>query len=309
MPTSAESTKSQLEAYGTTAIARCKPTNAVADVATFLGELYREGLPKLVGSALWKDKSHAAQQLGGEYLNVEFGWKPVIADVKSIAHAVRHAETVLKQYERASGSLVRRRYAFPVSHTRTSKILPGSAVIWQTDASFRTPGRATQVVLETETLRRVWFSGAFTYHLPTGYSSRNALESIGAKASALLGTDLTPEVLWNLAPWSWAADWFSNTGDVISNLTDFATDGLVMKYGYVMEHCTTTNTYSNRVVGSPQSNQLKDSPIVGSTVVASVETKQRTAATPFGFGLDLSSLTTRQKAIISALGLSRQKRM
>jgi hypothetical protein len=304
MPISQESSKGALEAYGATAIARCKPTNSVADVATFLAETASSGLPKMAGSALWKERILTSKNAGDEYLNLEFGWKPLISDITDVLHGIAHAKTVLEQYERNSGSVVRRSYTFPTYRSQTTVNIPGQTVTFQNDPALLVPGIPVSVWQSATVTRKVWFSGAFTYHLPTGFHSRNALGRLGAQASALLGTDLRPETLWNAAPWSWAVDWFSNAGDCISNYSDWATDGLVLRYGYVMEHCTTTNTYYADMLPNP--GQLpRNKGIHVSPVVASVETKQRVAATPFGFGLTGLATTARQKAIMIALGLTK----
>jgi len=123
---------------------------------------------------------------------------------------------------------------------------------------------------------------------------RHALE-----AKKLLGLTLTPDTLWNAAPWSWAVDWFSNTGDVISNVTDSVTDGLVMRYGYIMEHSIVKNIYSLTKPGTLN----PDVRVPSITLV--VETKKRRRANPFGFGLSWGSLSLRQQAIALALGLTR----
>jgi hypothetical protein len=116
----------------------------------------------------------------------------------------------------------------------------------------------------------------------------------------LLGIRITPEVLWNLAPWSWAIDWFSNLGDVVSNLSDWATDGLALRYGYIMEHKSIYVTYS--LVGKPR---FLPEGTFASDVIAYRETKRREKATPFGFGLDWNTFSPRQLAIAAALGITR----
>jgi hypothetical protein len=121
------------------------------------------------------------------------------------------------------------------------------------------------------------------------------------RAKKLLGIIPTPSTLWNLAPWSWATDWFLNTGDVISNLTDWATDGLVMRYGYMMEHTIVRDTYTLTKPGL-SSPGVRVQPL---TLVT--ETKMRRKANPFGFGLTWSGLSPRQTAIAVALGLTRGK--
>jgi len=293
-----------LRPFGTTAIARCKPTNNVADLAVFLAELYSDGLPKLFGSTFWKEKVDLARSAGEEYLNVEFGWKPMISDIKDIVRAVTHAQDIINAYERGSGQMVRRRYVFPVEKTvSTTKIesryngfLPRGS---ETLLDLSKPG--SDIFKQTTTWKQVWFSGAFTYHLPSDWYSRNALMNAGSKARTLLGLDLTPDVLWNAMPWSWAIDWFSNAGDVISNISDWSTDGLVLKYGYVMEHSFVTDRY---FASHPLA--FRQPYVYASPITAFVETKRREVATPFGFDVSWTGLSSRQLAISAALGLTKR---
>jgi len=316
IPVSIKSTKSALDQKGATAIARVKPTNAIADVATTLAEFYRDGLPKAVGSSFWKDpvkrgyllsrdKSELGKKASDDFLNTEFGWAPLVSDVGDIVTSIISADSILDALERGSKQAVRRRYAFPDEVTASSPVSVGSPdmIITSDDPVFRTGnvhGPAT-TYRQFESARKVWFSGAFTYHLPSGVKSRNARRKQATKARALLGVNLTPELLWNVAPWSWAVDWFSNAGDVISNLSDWATDGLVLKYGYVMEHSSASNTYF-QVDGG----RLSLPGVIASPLTARIETKQRVEATPFGFGLNWEAFTPRQWAIVTALGLSRK---
>jgi hypothetical protein len=159
------------------------------------------------------------------------------------------------------------------------------------------------VICVTETTRNRWFSGAFTYYLPSDYSTRGAMARQLAMAKKTIGLSLTPDVVWNLAPWSWAADWFFNVGDVLSNVTDWATDGLVMKYGYMMEHTRSVNTYYYSGFTGLKSGHAVPTPL--SLVV---ETKQRRKANPFGFGLTWGGLSPRQLSILAALGITKTHR-
>lgn len=314
-PPSIESSDATLGQWGAIAIARCKPTNVPADLSVFLAELKREGLPRIAGSSTWRESTKSAKRAeddaiaagrsaGDEYLNVEFGWKPVISDVKAIAESIARADEILSQYERGSGSLTRRRFEFPeessseittISTSMSGAIAPERGEVWDILLAPAT------VYRRRTTYRKVWFEGAFTYHLPDGWDSRSELARIGAKARTLLGLDITPSTVWNLTPWSWAVDWFSNVGDVISNLSDYATDGLVMRYGYVMEHTLCRDHYFANGAGQlnlPHGRRL-------SQLESCVETKKRVQASPFGFGLSWSGLSPRQKSIAAALGLTR----
>jgi len=299
-PSSNYRTDVQLEALGATAVARCKPTNSPADLGVALGEVFKDGLPSLVGSASWKHRSLSAKQAGDEYLNVQFGWLPLVSDVRKTAETMRKARAVIEQYERDANKVVRRRYEFPIEHNRTETYL-GRTWPYGPSPSLQSEGtlqpKLTKVV---ETSVRTWFSGAFTYHLPSGYDSRKEMDKAALFADKILGLNLTPDTFWNLAPWSWAVDWFSNTGDVISNVTDLGTDGLVMRYGYMMEESTSKVTYT-----------LENAPICYQSVPVSdvsfvTTTKKRVAANPYGFGVTWSGLSPKQVSILSALGLSRR---
>jgi len=122
-----------------------------------------------------------------------------------------------------------------------------------------------------------------------------------AKAGPLLGIELTPEVIWNASPWTWAVDWFSNAGDVVSNVSDWSTDGLVLRHGYIMEHIVTTVQYA---LDRPTRIKPLGS-IFASPVTAYLETKRREKATPFGFEIGWNGLSPRQLAIAAALGITR----
>jgi hypothetical protein len=110
----------------------------------------------------------------------------------------------------------------------------------------------------------------------------------------------SPETVWELTPWSWAIDWFTNTGDIMKNVHGFLTDGLVMPYAYIMEESSIEREYTLTGVA------YRSYPGMQSFRQSFKETiKQRHTATPFGFGFDLSTLNSRQVAIATALGLSK----
>jgi hypothetical protein len=115
-----------------------------------------------------------------------------------------------------------------------------------------------------------------------------------------IGADLSPETLWNLTPWSWAVDWFSNAGDVISNVDSFQIDGQVMAWGYIMEHTVHRVTYTYK-----GGTNVDGSPLVVSPVTLVTETKVRRRANPYGFGVSWNDLSPFQISILTALGISR----
>jgi hypothetical protein len=305
-PPSASSSESELQALGAKAVANCAPTNSIADLGVTLAEVIREGAPKLLGSLFWRSRTKDLKELpssaGSEYLNAEFGWKPLVSDVTDLAKGVVNLDRVLEQLIRDSGRQVRRSYFFPTVYSESSTVIREniSAELDPGHSSFYGWGLTNKgrVVRYRQTTIRRWFKGAFTYHLPPEW--REGLMGSVAAARDLLGLNLTPEVLWNLAPWSWAVDWFAGIGDVLHNADAMASDGLVIRYGYVMEHSLVRDTFifEGETGFEPQFTGF---PAPLSLVT---EVKLRRKATPFGFGLS-SGLTNRQAAIIAALGASR----
>jgi len=288
---------------GTTAIARCKPTNSTADLTVGLGELLHEGLPHLAGSLLWKRKALTAKNAGSEYLNYEFGWKPLVNEINSFAEGVVNGGTLLDQYIADAGKVVRRRYEFPPTITQSDSLyginMRGVPAGLSGEGSFDLLAWG-KVYKREVTAKRQWFSGAFTYELPGWFNADSELDRQRLYAEKILGLELTPSSLWNLAPWTWAADWFSNMGDVVSNMTDWATDGLMLRYGYLMEQTVSSRQFIFEA--DPKSK----GPLVPTTLTLVSETKRRIRATPFGFGTTWDSLTSRQGAILAALGISRK---
>jgi hypothetical protein len=292
---------SKLDAWGTTAIARVDPTKSAVDTSVLLGELFREGIPDLPAAQSWKKRSASSREAGGEYLNYQFGWVPLVSEVRSFASAVSNAEGILRQYERDAGRLVRRRYEFPnMARSTTVRNAGSSNGVPLTGHSEFGGGRT---VLETDTYaERTWFSGAFMYWIPKDDGVYSELRKYVDYADKLLGLELTPETLWNLAPWSWAIDWFANVGDVLHNVSSFDPNRLVMKYGYIMHTQESQRTRS-----------WNAGPLVGGGSSAGTWTNTRTRkirrpATPYGFGVNLGTLSAYQWSILAALGLTKGPR-
>lgn len=286
---------------GATAIARSIPTAPAADVSVMLGEIFREGIPRAIGASMLKNRFRDYRDIGGEYLNYQFGWAPIVSDLKKVAHAVTESERILSQLERDSGRNVRRRYKFPPVFNTAQTV--GTGRPYPALNSVYYYGDQTLTQLHQFEQKR-WFSGCFTYHFERSGKSRDKMSDAAKSARVLLGLELTPSTVWNLSPWSWLADWVTNAGDVLSNVSRFSQDGLVMRYGYLMEHTIQTRSLTYSGGGYFTASGYK-SPMPTTTGRFVVETKLRVPATPFGFGLDTGGFDPRQWAILGALGISK----
>nr|UJQ85709.1 MAG: hypothetical protein 1 [Leviviridae sp.] len=307
-PVPSSSSSNTLDELGTTAIARCSPSNPTVDLAVTIGEFFKEGIPATIGGTLqqWKSLSGRDRRraIGKEHLNIEFGWKPLINDLVKFSHAIVHADKILSDYQRGSGSMVRRRYEFPKQEESSILLARDATSPWinPSHGLLYTPLANQGKVYRTYKYeRKQWFSGAFTYYVPPPDGLRNSMARAVIQARKLLGISLTPDTLWNLAPWSWAIDWFTNTGDVLSNWSDWAIDNQVLLYGYMMEH--TVQSYTYTFTGP---TGLYGGGVPGDISMVT-ETKLRRQATPYGFGLNWADFSARQLSIITALGISRSK--
>ncbi len=286
---------SVLNAFGTSAIARVLPTNPNSSLSTALGELKKDGLPSLPGSSM-REQTNIARRAGNEFLNAEFGWLPLVNDIKAFADSVKRSKQLIDQYMRDSDRKIRRRFTpAPINHSVRTFVGPGQC----------TGGNTVNNTTITETSHeRYWFSGAFRYHVPVGDDFYSRLVRYEQLSHRLFDTRLTPELLWNLAPWSWAIDWFTNAGDVIHNISSLGADGLVMQYGYAMRHAYIDELASGRFTITEGAGRW--SGWISKRVLS--ETKYRAKAHPYGFGIDDLSLSAIQYAILAALGLTRGHR-
>lgn len=286
---------------GTKFIADTIPTNPMLDASVSLAELYREGLPSLVGSSILKDKVGLLRGVAGDYLSYQFGWKPIVSDLKAAAKAIMDQESILRQLERDSGRDVHRKRFLPaevVLNNATAQI--GTLYPSGLDSSAYS-GQAKYLVSDHQ-VRKQWFSGAYTYHFEPDRLSE--VSRIATEARHLYGLELTPEVVWNLAPWSWLVDWITNVGSVFHNVSAFQQDGLVLRYGYVMEENSRTWTRSNWAEHQVVPGYSFSHPLQSRETCHALR-KARRKATPYGFGLLESSFSVRQWAILAALGITR----
>jgi hypothetical protein len=117
--------------------------------------------------------------------------------------------------------------------------------------------------------------------------------------------DLT--TAWNLTAWSWLFDWAVNLDSLFANVSYLGPKGVSIHYAYLMAETEVRQEYvcnygfrDTYVAGAPFSSQSLSQSIL-------TRTKQRVRASPFGFGITYSSLSTKQKAILAALGMSRAR--
>jgi hypothetical protein len=292
-----------ISSYGATGWNKFRPTNSSADLAVFLGEI--QEVPRMLKTTakgfrdLWKSMGGSMSGFGPKsvadhWLNTQFGWFPFLNDLRKFHKTTVNLDRRMKQLRRDNNHWVRRGGSVTASSGADEVYSQDLASgLWPVPSSalISYPNGSSSVTIRKS--QTVWFSGAFKYWIPS-------LEGPNWKARALAqiyGALPSPALVWELTPWSWLVDWVSNAGDVISNMTSMAYDNLAARYAYIMGTTTTTSEYRGTL-------NLLQGPVTG-VWTASLTRKQRTGASPFGFGLTGGDFTARQWSILSALGISK----
>lgn len=276
-----------ISSWGPTAWKRHKPAQPNFSLATFLGEA--RDLPRLL-----KARVEGLKTFSDFWLAVQFGWKPLLQDIRDMINFV---DKMNKQIEfiylnagkpiRRNGHVYSNRWVERIYDKSGSPYEGLSTVLGgrfypKRDASIR----STCTCHYEQTIR---FSGEFLYWFngtPPEYTTL---------AAKLAGLELTPQVVWNLIPWSWLVDWFTNLGDVIDNLNTEVADGQTSKYAYITGktvrryHWTGTDGYLH------------------ASIDRTFESLVRKNVNPFGVGYN-GTLSLRQISILAALGISRSPR-
>jgi hypothetical protein len=304
---------STLIALGTKAFAQYKPTASKGGLGQALGELRQ--LPtipdflKQVKESLRNGRptrslrKYNSKRAASDYLNVEFGWVPLVSDILDLIKNIQNIQKNLNQLERDNGRPVRRggRIGSNVD-TSTSVTTTGSGnggTLPSLSAGMYSGPWTKTVTTQNKTDYR--FSGRFRYFIDFNKAHRGDLPQAAQLTRILLGAEISPHVLYQLMPWSWLADWFGSTGAILNNLVHDPQDNLVADYAYI--NGKTTQTIQIELKQKLQHG----TPAEEATWLNTVETStfKRIAASPYGFGILLPNLSLRQKAVLVALGLSK----
>lgn len=298
-------------AVGTRGWRRYKPTEEQAGASQFFGELrdlprafsiyaYKNVLKEIARGNIGNVHFHQAAKLGAsDYLNFQFGWLPFYRDFVKFLENFRDRKKLIEQLRRDNGKPVRRGGIVDIvdSQSVTSSSSPSGGLVYPALATqlYDGPEKSTTTVTDSG---KYWFAGRFRYWIPALLDeSKGALQGQENINRILFGASVTPRTLYQLTPWSWMVDWVTSTGDVVANMND-TLDNLTADYAYAMGHKTQTREY---VV----EGKLKSGPPYRTSATSISEVKQRTMASPYGFGILPGSLSLKQSAILAALGYTR----
>jgi hypothetical protein len=245
--------------------------------------------------------------LGHEYLNVVFGWEPFVRDLRKLYRLWQTIDRRLAQIIRENGKGIRRRATVLTDRSENVTGAFFNLPFIHVGGNPGTIAQGTTLYKVTTTVNtHVWFAGKFQYYIPDVGSS----EWTGRAKQALFGAKPTPSLLWNVLPWSWLIDWFSNVGDCVNNLNSGWAENLTCKYSFIMKRTVTDTKAEAKVFmnPSPKGFLANNWGQVDCTFVSTshVDEKARQGGgNPFGLNVQLPSLSAKQLGILAALGISR----
>jgi hypothetical protein len=300
---------------GDKAWSRTKPKLEQADGFVFL----REGkeIPKMLKTSAklfhetWKESGGSQRswimnprKVSDHFLNHQFGWMPFIRDLRKFDNVIQNSGKIMKDLTSRNGQWTRQRATLKSETTNT--YLGQRAGCFTTGQSF-TGSQYTYPPYSTtewskEVVEKTTAVGSFKYYRPEFDATNEKYFSAWNTAMRYVtigGFRVSPSNLYKSTPWTWAIDWMSNVGDHVDYLSDIWMDSLANKYLYVMQHKTSTLRIKTKIPGIGGSQSFEWS--------RSIESKQRAEGnSPYGFNLS-GSLTPRQLAIATALGVTRTK--
>jgi hypothetical protein len=290
-------TDEELATLGASLIGKLAPTAPHNSVYTSLGELRNDGLPSIPFlSFLKKGGGGLPEKVGGEWLNYQFGIAPTISDVKSILATVKKADKLWRQYQRDSGRLVRRRFDMdPTIETTSGVIANSSSVvpIGTTGGHWSSIGPVTHT---TTTTRKRSFSAAYLYYVDD--SSLAGMDGWLERANYLYGWKPNPSSAYNLTAWSWLLDWFTNTGDVIDNISLYLEDPFLTRWAYIMEETSVVRTVSQSLISNEGLGYT-------ASIRFTTNIKKRRKVNPLHLGFKGEALNGHQLGILAALGATK----
>ncbi len=319
-PLSFEGTDIQLSNYAALEYGSTAPTSDQFSVSAFVGEL-REGLPRLIPALLSTGDKRAfkktlerqtrrAKDAGSDYLNVQFGWIPLLSDVRKIATALAVATTATSSSELTTHRR-REKPGSDVTYAGSSNLVSGFVSHNMSAFGSEVPGVAANVEIACTAWGSQRSTMEYSFEAEFLRLPRNSYDDTVylSKFEELMRVDITPEDLWQLAPWSWLVDWFFDIGGQLESWQSATTNSILSLYAYGMrtERRLTTTVLSDmrKLTGW---HAFYEGP---STYFGTIEAvrKQRIKANPFGYNLEpLTQLSAGQLAILGALGLTKTKR-
>jgi len=272
---------------GTTLAARTNPSRPDLTPLTWLQDIY--DVPRMlagVGKLLSTPPSRlGSNDLANHNLAVRFGWIPLISDVHKVLQTQGRIEKRYKRLRHLYDSGGERRH---ISIGSTSAQAGPFTTYLDGNSFFY--GTPFGVTANSITTKRSWATARWQLNADV---PRDPSYTVMNELAWKVANGLTPEGLfqgaWDLMPWSWLVDWFTNIGSHVANLGNSVPASFAS--GCTMEETKTITTLS------PLPSNSKNYTSGGGSV--SYVTQRRT---PLSFGSISASFPCLSAGDVSVLG-------
>ena len=285
-------------------LARSNPSRADVDLAVSIGELrtlprdvlrgaqdfIREAirspsLRRFLQNGALRFRRNPLQEGAGGYLGVQFGLIPLVNDVKGI---MKYQELVGNRLREIAnlrdGNGIRRRINLGFTQ------IPGPESVQNISSTTRL---VIDARVQLHASRRIWGTVRWKPDPLKRVPDTDARRVMEARRAAY-GLNVDLSTAYNLMPWSWLVDYFSNVGDLIDATRNDV--GAVPGNTNIMVH----TMYAR--VATP----LLPDGLTGGSAVDVLETKERFIGSGFtGLNSTIPILSNRQVSILGALAISR----
>jgi len=284
-----------------------RPSKEIAKIGETIVSLFRGEFPTIVKNLqkyadqmadMRKAVRKTAKYAGGEYLNSVFGWAPLIRDFEAAIKVLIAVDSIIY------GSAYRRKRVIEWDH----QIMVDSNVTSSRTAYLSTP--QTPTAMANIGIERRWTLD-YNIHLsarlvPFARPGLGANKFIDEAEEKIHQLGLWyPALGWDVLPYSWLIDWFTNLGASITNAQTYGTaPGMVnIDYAYATSrttaYCEASSSMAGWVTVGTQERMLR-----GTAKTISIASN-RFPVSPFGPGVDFSALKDWQVYILTALGIAK----
>nr|UJQ85685.1 MAG: putative maturation protein [Leviviridae sp.] len=192
------------------ALAKSNPSRPYVDLPILVAEL--KDLPRMIkgigdflSGKTYSRPSNIPASIGNDYLAGTFGWLPLISDLRKLLEFQTEFDKRVKELQKLSESGLHRKIT--VWEDEVNAQLSNNIVLTSLN------GNVTRGNIFRSTTRHRWISVRWVANPITW---EHDVDKHELARSLVLGTNFSVSQIWELMPWSWLIDWFSNVGDLFA---------------------------------------------------------------------------------------------
>lgn len=277
--------------------ARSNPNRPVVSIPTFIAEAKDFINPiRLAGQVALKKKKLSKvlrrkgriKESADAYLSYKFAIEPTIRDLASLVGAQQAISQRMDELDRlaSNGGLRRRVTVFQGTGSSDGDIAIESGL-----------GIVFHNRIQTITTAKSWGTIRWKPVGPAAYKNDKEKAELAARLVLGMNAESLVATAWELFPWSFMIDWFSNVGDLITAANNT-----------VPVEASSVNCMQHRMTSSSWTRSDTQQDFSGGSALFTRETKRRDVSFGSGLTLSLPLLSGGQLSILGALSASRLSR-